>query len=132
MTEQEYAQRLADTGKPHDFITVNGKQRLRCLDLTQIPGAHREYFDEQGVWINAKKVEASKTTAVEGDEQTHPVTLKGKLPEDFPGLAALEAAGITTYAQLRKAGDVTEIDGIGPATTAKIHAALAQDTEEDK
>ncbi len=53
-----------------------------------------------------------------------PAAKKGKLPEDFPGHAALETAGITTFAQLRKAGDVTEVEGIGPATAEKINEAL--------
>lgn len=56
---------------------------------------------------------------------------KGKLPEDFPGHGALEAAGITTYAQLRKAGDVTEIPGIGKATAEKIAAELGESNEEE-
>lgn len=51
--------------------------------------------------------------------------LQGKLPDGFPNKAALEAAGITTYAQLRKAGDVTSIEGIGPASKEKIDAAIA-------
>jgi len=52
--------------------------------------------------------------------------LKGKLPEDFPGHAALDTAGIHTYGQLRKAleGGV-KIHGIGSATQAKIDEALA-------
>jgi hypothetical protein len=54
-----------------------------------------------------------------------PEDLKGKLPEDFPGHASLDAAGIHTYAQLRKAGDVTEVKGIGEATAVKIAEALA-------
>jgi len=49
---------------------------------------------------------------------------QGKLPDDFPGVAALNAAGISTYAQLRHAGDVNDIEGIGPATAAKIEEAL--------
>lgn len=49
---------------------------------------------------------------------------QGPLPEDFPGVTALQAAGISTYAQLRKAGDVTAVDGIGPATAEKIAEAL--------
>jgi hypothetical protein len=53
-----------------------------------------------------------------------PAPKQGKLPEDFPGLAALDAAGIHTFAQLRKAGDVTEVPGIGPATAAKIDEAV--------
>ena len=58
-------------------------------------------------------------------EPEHPKSeLKGKLPEDFPGHAALLEAGIHTYAQLRKAGELTEIPGIGEATAAKIAEAL--------
>lgn len=49
---------------------------------------------------------------------------QGPLPDDFPGRAALEKADINTYAQLRKAGDVTELEGIGEATAAKIEDAL--------
>jgi len=49
---------------------------------------------------------------------------QGKLPDDFPGVAALNAAGISTYAQLRNAGDVTHIEGIGPATAVRINEAL--------
>jgi cell wall-associated NlpC family hydrolase len=56
-------------------------------------------------------------------------TPRGKLPDDFPGAAALAEVGITTYAQLRKAGDVTEIKDIGPATAAKIKEALAATPE---
>ena len=65
--------------------------------------------------------EADAAAVEESEESTE---LKGKLPEDFPGHAALEAAGITTYAQLRKAGDVTEVPGIGKATAEKIADAL--------
>lgn len=52
--------------------------------------------------------------------------LKGALPDDFPGHAALAAADITTYAQLRKADDVTQIVGIGEATAKKIAEALGE------
>jgi hypothetical protein len=48
----------------------------------------------------------------------------GPLPEDFPGRDKLADAGITTYAKLRDAGDVTAIPGIGAATAAKIADAL--------
>lgn len=53
-----------------------------------------------------------------------PADLNGPLPDDFPGRSALADAGINTYAQLRAAGDVTEIAGIGAATDAKITEAL--------
>lgn len=49
------------------------------------------------------------------------------LPEDFPGLAALEAAGITTYNEVRAVEDLTAIPGIGPATAEKITEALEED-----
>lgn len=53
---------------------------------------------------------------------------QGKLPEDFPARAALEAEDITTYAQVRNVKDLTSISGIGPATAEKIAKALG-DTE---
>ena len=59
--------------------------------------------------------------------------LKGKLPEDFPGYSSLEAAGVTTYAKVRKQFDsLEEIEVIGPATAEKIREALhaAPDEEE--
>lgn len=63
--------------------------------------------------------------AESGDEDAG-ATLKGKLPEDFPGYTALTEAGITTYAKLRKAGELTEIPGIGKATAQKITEALEE------
>lgn len=50
--------------------------------------------------------------------------IQGKLPEGFPGLAALEAAGITTYAGVRNAGELTSIPGIGDATAKSIDEAM--------
>jgi hypothetical protein len=57
------------------------------------------------------------------------LALRGKLPEGFPGLAALNAAGITTYGQARKVDDWTTIAGVGPSNAAKIQAALAAKTD---
>lgn len=63
-------------------------------------------------------------------------TLKGKLPEDFPGHASLEAAGLTTYAKVRKelAKDkpFDEVDGVGPATQEKIRAAMNESSEDEE
>jgi len=50
-----------------------------------------------------------------------------KLPEDFPGFAALDAAGEATEAKVRKRiadGTLTEVPGLGDATAAKIEEAL--------
>ena len=57
MTEQEYAAKLQGTSVPHQFDNLEGKPTLHCLDLTQIPGADRKYFDEQGYWKTVEKKE---------------------------------------------------------------------------
>jgi len=51
---------------------------------------------------------------------------QGKLPEDFPHRAALEAAGINTYAQARKAHEsgFADVHGIGEAKGNEIGDAL--------
>jgi len=53
-----------------------------------------------------------------------------KLAADFPHLTILEAAGVTTEAQLAKYDDdYTQISGIGPAFAKDIAAAVAQPAE---
>lgn len=60
-------------------------------------------------------------------------TLRGKLPEDFPGLVALTEADVTTYAKVRKRlGDLTAISGIGEATAEKIRTAMSESSEADE
>lgn len=51
----------------------------------------------------------------------------GKLPEGFPGLAALNEAGIATRKDLAKVEDLTSIPGVGEATAAEIKAALSDE-----
>lgn len=63
--------------------------------------------------------------------------LRGKLPEDFPGLAALEEAGLTTYAKVRKHLDKFDteegkITGVGPATVEKIRTAMNESSEAEE
>jgi hypothetical protein len=49
-----------------------------------------------------------------------------KLPDDFPHLSTLNAAGINTELQLSKyADDYTKIPGIGPSGAKDIAAAVA-------
>lgn len=63
-------------------------------------------------------------------------TLKGRLPEGFPGLTALEAAELATYAKVRKElakeKPFEEVDGIGPATAEKIRAAMSESSEDEE
>lgn len=56
-------------------------------------------------------------------------SLRGKLPDGFPGKAALDAAGHTTYAKVRRlrdAGKLTSVAGIGDSTAAQIDEALKE------
>lgn len=58
---------------------------------------------------------------------TVPEPPKGKLPADFPGHDALDAAGVHTYGQVSKhiADDrLKDIPGIGKATATKIATAM--------
>ena len=58
---------------------------------------------------------------IEADQQP-PVTV---LPDDFPGRAALLAAGLMTIEAVQARKDsLEEIPGIGPVTAEAIHAAL--------
>lgn len=55
--------------------------------------------------------------------------LKGKLPDGFPGKAALDEAGYGTYAKVRKLhdqGKLTEVPGIGEVTAGHIGEALSE------
>lgn len=65
------------------------------------------------------KTEGATVTEEEGK------ALKGKLPEDFPGHAALVAADLDTYAKVRRHLDtIEEVDGIAEKTGEKIRAAF--------
>jgi hypothetical protein len=58
-------------------------------------------------------------------ESTDASAKRGKLPEDFPHKAELDAAGYDTYAKVRKlGGDYTEVAGVGEARGKEIDAAL--------
>lgn len=68
----------------------------------------------------ASNASKAKTAEAKGEEK------KGRLPDDFPHYAALEAAGITSYGKLRDLkGDYSSIDGIGEARAKEIDEALA-------
>ena len=57
----------------------------------------------------------------------------GKLKSDFPGYAALEAAGEATHAKVEKRikdGTLTDVPGIGKSTASQIEEALENEDEE--
>ena len=65
----------------------------------------------------------------EATDDTSGKKLKGKLPDGFPGKAALDEAGYTTYAKVRKLhdhGKLTEVPGIGEVTAGHIGEALSE------
>ena len=72
--------------------------------------------------------EASAETAGEGDNVEDKAAMRGKLPDDFPGVAALRAENLDTYGKLRShRGSFTDISGIGESTEAKIREAAGLD-----
>lgn len=89
------------------------------------------------VTINADQFDEKVHKLYEGPtepEPKAPEALKGRLPEDFPGYAALAAAEppIHTYKQLNKAiADGVKIPGIGDSTLAKINEVLAAGVVEE-
>lgn len=153
MTEQEVQAFCANNG-----ITVSPIGRpLRVMDPTELPARVRAFVNDDGTYKGDNTPESEDAaheeskgepdadeTAIrklptdsaedverrEAELESEGKELKGKLPEDFPGHSALAAAGITTYSQLRKAGDVTDVVGIGPATAEKIAEALGESSEE--
>ncbi|MDT5061520.1 MAG: hypothetical protein QOH63_1979 [Acidobacteriota bacterium] len=155
MTEAEVQAFCANNG-----ISVSPVgQPLFVVDPTQLPQSVRVFVGDDGKYIGdgtpkaedarheeSKGAPDQDETAIAkglGDDEVKPseeaevdseesgASLpQGKLPDDLPGHAALEAEGVTTYAQLRKrisAGTLIEIPGIGDATAAKIKEALGEE-----
>lgn len=86
--------------------------------------ATRKTFDYEGGKLVASNEQVFDAEPSAPAEDLAP--FKGKLSNDFPGHAALDAAGIHTYTQLAKyADDYTAIAGIGKATAEKIVEALS-------
>lgn len=48
------------------------------------------------------------------------------LPDDFPAINELRAAGLRTIDDVRNYEDLTQINGIGKATAGKINAIIAE------
>jgi hypothetical protein len=109
----------ANVDKPNQPRTESGQAETEGALLS----------DGEGGQTAAEDSAPSSTEPAEPEPE--PAQPKGKLPDDFPGHAALDAFGIHTYGQLRKAlADEVKIPGIGDATKTKIEEALAASTEE--
>lgn len=170
MTHRELITYCESNGVEHKLMPRGDFEVLRVMDLSQLPGSMRDYFNvETGVYNKPLVAEvekspdeipevvdestiapaASESSEIVDEEPTlvvdessvvehqesgaeplsedeEPAELKGKLPDDFAGHSALDAAGIHTYGQLRKVDDLTEIAGIGEATALKIREALGE------
>lgn len=62
------------------------------------------------------------------ETETDKSTLRGPLPDDFPGVKALRAENLDTYGKLRSfRGSFSKLEGIGEATEAKIRDAAGLD-----
>ena len=82
-------------------------------------------YNVHGVYQGEEEAPAPAAPAAAEPESEPP---SGKLPDDFPGHAALADAGITTFAQARKQRDSSEglkgVPGVGDATAAKIEELI--------
>ena len=112
---------------PVGSVSVDGVVTHPAADAPNAEGGSAAAVEAS----EAARADSEKAGESPASETAEPAPLKGKLPEDFPGHAALDAAGIHTYGQLRKAlADGVKIPGVGDATTAKIEEALAASSEE--
>ena len=118
MTEKEIETYCANNGIPTQRRTMGGVERFRVMDTTQLPMAMREACDERGFFTGSLETAGAME---EVELSPGPVD---ELPADFPGHAALDAAGLTTLTQVREIEDLTSIAGIGEATAEKITEAL--------
>lgn len=98
--------------------------------------SHR-FVEESKEEPKAEESAKAEATAVEPEKEDNKPAeeLKGKLPDDFPGKAALDEADppVHTYNQVRKHladGTLIDIPGIGKATAQKIEEALSQAPDE--
>lgn len=61
------------------------------------------------------------------DESDESKPKRGKLPDEFPHVDLLRAAGVSTYAQARNLkGDYSSVEGVAEHRGAEIDAALAE------
>lgn len=59
-SEQEVQSFLDQQGVPYIRPIYDGKEILRVMDLTQVPGSMREQFDERGFFVAPKEENKAK------------------------------------------------------------------------
>ena len=91
--------------------------------VAEVPAEVKEELVEEAV---AEESAPTPEPEPEPEPKEH-VQPKGPLPKDFPKHDLLHEAGINTYGQLLKCDDLTEIEGIGPATAKEIAKRLRAD-----
>lgn len=77
----------------------------------------------------ALRGDAPEKSETDEDPDDHGHIMRGKLPEDFPGRAALDGTQNATYARVRKliaTDNLTKIEGIGEITAGKIEEAMKE------
>jgi hypothetical protein len=110
------------------------QEDARKYGLIDAEGNRVEAAADKNANIESKKEADSEMESDSPD----PSTLRGKLADSFPAKAKLEAADLTTYAQVRNAikkdpeGWYGEIEGIGGATAVKIAEAVGASQEGDE
>ena len=104
-----------------------GPEKTVKIDLGWTYGVGGKYYGPgKGIEVplsvarSLGKVPAPETTAA----QAAPAPVGDGLPDDFPGRAQLVAAGLDTMSAVRAHEDLTQVEGIGPATAGKIQEAL--------
>lgn len=75
----------------------------------------------------ASPEQTNAATGEQADDSDESKPKRGKLPDDFPHVELLRAAGVSTYAQARNLkGDYGSVDGIAETRGAEIDHALAE------
>jgi hypothetical protein len=131
---QEEASEKSPYGLDQDNKPVAPTASMSAPDLSNV-ARQSEDAEATGPQDEAKENDAEGEKADGDPEATEGKSLRGKLPEDFPGRAALEAEGVTTYAGVRKQmnGDgLTAVPNIGDATAAKIEEAMGVSGDDEE
>jgi len=108
-------------GDPVDKVTV--------YDEENVSWSMNPIDAREAVATGRYRYEAPEPESASEEEplDPQPKTLKGPLPDGFPGKSALEEAGYNTYAKVRKLrdqGKLTDVPNIGDQTAALIEEAL--------